>query len=107
MKLFELFDSSSLPTKLAIAADQIKSSLNKGEDFSNWDVQKLLKYFEDYDIIIDVTTLYDLIQMPPLNGIINNIQGDKVIFKGYENPEQPEDEQKNIVNKMAYQALNK
>jgi hypothetical protein len=46
-----------------------------------------------------------MIQVPPLNSLIQNIQGDNVIFKGQTSAaDQPEDEKKKIVKSMANHA---
>jgi hypothetical protein len=69
---------------------------------------QLLDYFQDYDIILDVTDLYNMIQVPPLKQVIANIKGDEVIFKGQpdgsDNPEQKTEQEKTVA-KMAKKAM--
>jgi hypothetical protein len=46
-----------------------------------------------------------MIKQLPLKNLISNIQGDKIVFKGFGTPEAPpEDESKNIVAGMAKHA---
>ena len=62
---------------------------------------------QKYDIVLDVTDLYDMIKNPPLNTVIKNIQGDSVIFKGHDdemkNPDQTQNQE--IVGQMAQSAM--
>jgi hypothetical protein len=47
-----------------------------------------------------------MIKKMPLKNLISNIQGDKIIFKGFGKPEAPPDEEsKKIVAGMAKQAV--
>ena len=92
-------------TKLVAVADQLKSDLEKGEADSNMLIPDFLQYLKKYDIILDKTDLYDMIKQLPLKNLISNIQGDKIVFKGFGTPEAPpEDESKNIVAGMAKKA---
>lgn len=104
MFIFELDDPEI--TKFVTLADQLKDSLDNGEIAGEWDVDQLLNYFQDYDIIVDITDLYELIKKPPLNKVIANIQGDKVIWKGSETvPGKVTDKNEKVVQQMAKHAL--
>jgi alcohol dehydrogenase class IV len=48
-----------------------------------------------------------MIKTPPLNTVISNIQGDKVVFKGYDEVPQNPDETQNqqVVQQMAQSAM--
>ena len=47
-----------------------------------------------------------MIKSPPLNNVIDNIQVDKVIFKGKAAPDVPDtDKNQEIVKQMAQQAM--
>jgi hypothetical protein len=46
-----------------------------------------------------------MIQKPPLNSKISNIQANNVIFKGYDTEAAPEDDSKKIVKQMAKNAI--
>ena len=64
-----------------------------------------LQYLKKFDIIIDKTDLYDMIKQLPLKNLISNIQGDKIVFKGFGTPEAPPaDDSKKIVAGMAQNA---
>lgn len=108
MRLFEFETDPGLSAKLVAITDQLKTDLEDGKLNFGMSTDQLLDYFQDYDIILDVTDLYNMIQVPPLKQVITNIQGDKVIFKGQsdddENPDQ-ESEQEKVVAQMAKSAM--
>jgi hypothetical protein len=81
MRLFE-FASSPLLVKLVATTSQLKSEIDSGKTHSDWTVPELLQYYRDNDIVIDKSDLYTMIKKPPLDQTIENIQGDKIIFKG-------------------------
>jgi len=47
-------------------------------------VDDLLDLFQANGVILDVQDLYTMIDKPLLKGIISNIEGDKIVFKGHE-----------------------
>jgi hypothetical protein len=103
MRLYEFADP--MITKLVAIADQLKSDLEQGEADPNMLVPDFLQYLKKYDIIYDKTDLYDMIKKLPLKNLISNIQGDKIVFKGFGTPEAPpEDESQGIVAGMAKKA---
>ena len=103
MRLYEFADP--MITKLVAIADQLKSDLEQGEADPNMSVPDFLQYLKKYDIIYDKTDLYDMIKKLPLKNLISNIQGDKIVFKGFGTPEAPpEDESQGIVAGMAKKA---
>jgi hypothetical protein len=66
----------------------------------------LIDYFREYDVILDAHDLYNMIKQPPLNSLIQNIQGDKVVFKGQSTTATPpEDENQKVVSQMAKNAM--
>ena len=105
MRLFE-FAGSPLLVKLVSTTSQLKSEIDSGKTHSDWTVPELLQYYRDNDIVIDKSDLYTMIKKPPLDQSIENIQGDKVIFKG-QTPEQEvgPDENQKIVQQMAKSAM--
>ena len=108
MRLFEFESDPGIGAKLVAVTDQLKTDLEDGKLNFGMTTDQLLDYFQDYDIILDVTDLYNMIQVPPLKQVINNIQGDKVVFKGQsddsDNPEQ-DTEQEKTVAQMAKNAM--
>lgn len=105
MLLFELEENPFL-VKLVGVTSQLKAEIDSGKKKSDWTVEELLNYYRNFDIIVDKSDLYDMIKKPPLNKTISNIQGDNVIFKGQEQPEEiPPDENKKIVAQMAKDAM--
>ena len=105
MRLYE-FAGNPLSVRLVASTSQLKSDIDSGKLHSDWTVPELLQYYRDNDIIIDKSDLYNMIQQQPLNKFIDNIQGDKVIFKG-QTPEQEAgpDENQKIVQQMAQNAM--
>lgn len=113
MFLFE-FDQrqdSAMVAHIVALTNQLEQEIKDGEvDPDNYSVDDLLDYFQDYDIILDVNDLYNMIKVQPLKGLIHNIQGDKVVFKGHggvDSMDQPEDQSKKTVAQMAKKALKK
>lgn len=105
MRLFELDQQNALATKIVVAIDQLKKSLEKEEIQPNWSIDDLLSYFEKFGVILDSSDLYKMVQQKPLNDVITNIQGDKVIFKGTESSDMPQDQSQEVVAQMAQAAM--
>jgi len=110
MYLFEFDQDSAQITRIVALTNQLKDDVDSGEiDSENYTIEELLDYFQKYDIILDKSDLYNMIKVNPLKSLITNIQGDKIEFKGHEaEPEQkeePEDEKKKTVAKMAKSAM--
>lgn len=109
MYLFEFDQGSVLVSKIVALTNQLKYEVETGKvDPMDYTVDELLEYFQSYDVILDVNDLYNMIKVPPLKGLIKNIQGDKVVFKGYQEEKSeiehsPEDGKK-VVAKMAKRA---
>ncbi len=107
MRLFELTDIDPDTAKLIAITDQLRVGLDKNPNLQ-WSTDDLLDYFQKYDITLDITDLYDMLKKPPLNNVISNIQGDKVVFKGQDSatPATSTDksDSKKIVQQMAKQA---
>lgn len=105
MFLFELEDPEVV--KFAAIVSQLKSEFDNGNVDPNWTIDKLIEYFQQNGINLDITDLYDMIQKPPLNMLISNIQGDNVVFKGEETDTQNpgETQSQEVVNQMAQSAM--
>ena len=109
MRLFEFDQERATVSQIVALTSQLEQSIEDGDiDPSNYTVDDLLDYFQMYDVILDVTDLYNMIKVPPLKGLIKNIQGDKVVFAGHSEEDAldaPEDKQDEIVAKMAKSAM--
>lgn len=109
MFLFELDGGDPLSTKLIVLVNQLKSDVESGViDPSSYTTEEFLDYLQDNgDIVLDVTDLYDMIKNPPLNTVIKNIQGDKIIFKGHDDTQAPPDQTQSqqVVSQMAQNAM--
>lgn len=111
MYLYELVNDPKL-VKLIAAVDQLNTALADKKITDNWTVDKLLSYFRRFDLTLSKENLYSMIQTKPLKNVINNIEGDQVIFKGLEQqPQQteapPPEQSQEIVAKMAKSAMPK
>ena len=106
MRLFELSNPNPLLVRLVAVTSQLTSEIDSGDQHSDWSVDELLQYYKDNDIILAKQDLYDMIKKPPLKNKIENIQGDKVIFKGQDSPIEPdEDENSKVIDQMAHKAM--
>jgi hypothetical protein len=108
MRLFEFDEDNVTVVKIVALTNQLKNDLENGEIGDDYTVDELLDYFQDYDVILDVNDLYNMIKTPPLKGVIKNIQGDRVVFKGQkedtiDKPATPDNDK--IVANMAKRAL--
>ena len=110
MFLFEFDNDSAMVTKIVALTNQLQQDLDDGKIGDDFTVDELLDYFQNYDVILDVNDLYNMIKVPPLKSVIKNIQGDHVVFVGQEEQkgiEAPENDQKKTVAQMAKSAMKK
>jgi hypothetical protein len=106
MFLFEFTGADPLLVKLVAVTSQLTSDIDSGLQHSDWTVDELLNYYRQNDIMLSKDDLYDMVQNPPLNSKIANIEGDNVVFKGHETPVEPEEEDsKKVVKNMAKKAM--
>lgn len=72
-------------------------------------VDAFLKLAQNLGINLNKDQLIGAIQQEPLSNLIDNIQGDEIIFKGAQVPDSTMsvDKARDTVNKMAKRALNK
>jgi hypothetical protein len=107
MRLYEFdrdLDRAKI-TKIVALTNQLKNDLDSGDIGDEFTTDILLDYFRKYNVVLDKTDLYSMIKVPPLNTVISNIQGDKVVFKGQDSgDEAPEDENKKVIAQMAKKA---
>lgn len=110
MRLFELDSTKPMATSIVAVTDQLKSDLDTGEiDPEQWDTDKLLSYFLRYNIILGKNNLFSMIKNDPLKKVIDNIQGNKVVFKGHkeEKPTTEPEKADKVVKGMAKKAMKK
>ncbi len=109
MFLFEFDQDSALVSKIVALTNQLEQDLEDGRIGTDYTVDQLLDYFQNYDVILDVQDLYNMIKVPPLKTVIKNIQGDKVVFVGQEESspkyDAPEGDDKKTVAAMAKRAM--
>ena len=105
-------EDKALAASIVAVSNHLQQQVETGEiDPDNYTVDDLLDLFQSQDIVLDVQDLYTMLDKPLLKGIISNIEGDKVVFKGEEpismdSDEQPDDSQKVVAN-MAQSAMKK
>ena len=103
-------EDKALAASIVAVSNHLQQQVETGEiNPDNYTVDDLLDLFQSQDIILDVQDLYTMLDKPLLKGIISNIEGDKVVFKGEEpismdSDEQPDDSQKVVAN-MANSAM--
>ncbi len=107
MRFTEFAEPNPLVPKIIAVSDQLKSDMESGQIDSNMSVDELLGYFQQYDVVLDKAGLINMVKNPPLKNIISNIKGDQVVFKGFDDMDQPTDDGENqkIVKSMAQSAL--
>jgi|TARA_R110000772_G_scaffold68327_1_gene151362 hypothetical protein len=103
-------EDQALAASIIAVSNHLQQQVETGEiDKDNYTVDNLLTLFQSNDIIIDVQDLYNMIKQPLLKGIISNIQGDKVVFKGDEpvsmDPNKQPDSNEKVVANMANSAM--
>jgi hypothetical protein len=110
MFLFEFDQDAALVSKIVALTSQLEQDLDNGKIGDDFTVDRLLDYFQNYDVILDANDLYNMIKVPPLKTIIKNIQGDKVVFVGQEETKKKYDtaagDDKKTVAAMAKRAMN-
>ena len=110
MRLYEFDTDRALVSKIVALTNQLQQAREEGKIGDDFTVDKLLSYFQKYDVILDKNDLYQMIQVKPLKSVIKNIQGKNVIFKGQEEKkaEKPDKtDNKKVVASMAKHALKK
>ena len=109
MFLFEFDQDAALVSKIVALTSQLEQDLDNGKIGDDFTVDRLLDYFQNYDVILDANDLYNMIKVPPLKTIIKNIQGDKVVFVGQEETKKKYDtsagDDKKTVAAMAKRAM--
>jgi hypothetical protein len=109
MLLYEFDTNSAMVSKIVALTNQLKRDKDDGKIGDDYTVDQLLQYFQKYDVILDKNDLYNMIKVPPLKGVIKNIQGDNVIFVGQEEKapaEKPKGtDNEKVVQQMAQRAM--
>jgi hypothetical protein len=105
MLLYEFDDPQD--GNLVVAVDRLAHDLDSGKINSEWTVDQLLTYLEQYDIILDVSDILKLYKKPPMKKVISNIQNDKVVWRSENMPADsgtPTDKNEKTVKQMADRA---
>lgn len=80
MRIFEFSGDDPLRVKLATITKQLQARAVKNNQPMNTDA--FLKLLNDSGISLEKSDLYDIVKKEPLSNIIQNVNKDKVIFKG-------------------------
>jgi hypothetical protein len=105
MRLFEFEKSDPLRIKLVAVASQLKADYENSQTPITTD--QLLQMFSKHGIKLDKSDLFDIVKKDPLKNIIDNINGQEVVFKGEEplpGTTQSPDQAQATVNQMAKRA---
>jgi len=108
MLLCEFESEGATVAKIGALTSQLKQDRDDGKIGDDFTLDQLLRYFQQYDVILDARDLYNMIKVPPLKSVIKNIQGDAVIFVGqeentHEKPKGTDNEK--VVKQMAQRAM--
>jgi hypothetical protein len=109
MRLFE-FDDSGISVQIAIIADELKTALDNGELPDTISTDELISRFEEGGVPVDKEQLANLIQVPPLSDVIDNMNFEEVTFKGSSADDmdfEDESDQEKVVAQMAKKAMKK
>lgn len=109
MKLFEFYSAVDNKGELAALSQFLLARADDTGTKKTISVPAFLKLSKDMGISMTRDQLINMIQQPPLNGIIANIEGDEIIFKGSEQPTDTMtvDQAQATVDRMAKRALKK
>ena len=103
-------EDQALAASILAVSNYLQQQVETGDiDTDNYTVDDLLNLFQSQDIALDVQDLYTMLDKPLLKGIISNIQGDKIVFKGDEpidmDPNAEPDDSQKVVADMADSAM--
>jgi hypothetical protein len=109
MRLVE-FDTSTIDSEELVALSQFL--LARAEDTGGQkkiSVSAFLKIVGDMGISFTKDQLLSQASLPPLSNLIDNVEGDEIIFKGNETADSTMSvsNAQNVVNSMSKRALNK
>lgn len=82
MLLVEFMTDDPLRIRLTAVVSQLKARRKDTDTKQPMKVRSLINLLKDNDINVTKSDLFDMIKEVPLKNIIDNIQGDDVIFKG-------------------------
>ena len=108
MFLFELDSPDPDTVRLVAVINQLKDSIDQGQEKSDWTEEEFLSYLSDFGLNLSVDSLYDMIKKPPLNKVISNIQAGNIVFVGQGSgvqPNQDPQQSQQVVNNMAHDAM--
>lgn len=117
MRLYELVENSNMSLTLDILVDQLKDDVDDEKIDKEIKVDDFIKFLGNNGIPVKIDNLYDMIQVPPLNKIVNNIKPDPetdeqmIVFKGGDEEisstaDQKSDQEKTVAQ-MAKKAMKK
>lgn len=101
--------STALRTKLTSVVSQLRSRRDDQGTDKPMTRRALIGLLKDHDIPVTSDQLFDMIKEPPLKNIIDNIEGNRVIFRGEPGAKEPqssdtEDDLGQTLDRMARKA---
>jgi hypothetical protein len=107
MRLFE-FSNNEISVQIAIIADELKTALDNKELPDTISTDDLIMRFKKGGVPIDKEQLANLVQVPPLSDVIDNMNFEEVTFKGSSSDNmdlEDESDQEKVVAQMAKKAM--
>lgn len=108
MLLVEFMEDDPLRIRLTAVVSQLRARRKDTDTKQPMKVRSLINLLKDNDINVTKHDLFDMIKVAPLKNIIDNIQGENVIFKGEHGEENTadvdSDKTEKTLDKMAKRA---
>lgn len=82
MLLVEFMEDDPLRIKLTSVVSQLRARRKDTDSKEPMKVRSLINILKDNDINVSKSDLFDMVKEAPLKNIIDNIQGEDIIFKG-------------------------
>lgn len=82
MRLFEFADTDPLRVKLASVVSQLKSRIDDTNTTEPMTTDAFIELLDRNEVQVEKSDLYDMVKKEPLKNVIQNINGNEVIFKG-------------------------
>lgn len=109
MRIFEFAGDDPLRVKLTAVAEMLKNKYLDNDSKEPLSTDAFLNILKNYDIQVEKSDLFNMVKKEPLVNIIQNINGEQVIFKGQlssqELPAPKPGENEKTREKMAKSAL--
>lgn len=109
MKLVEFTISDKNSEQLTVLSQFLLSRAKDTDSQKRISVQAFLKIAADMGISFTRAQLLNQVAQPPLSNLIDNVEGDEIVFKGDDTADaaMPVSKAQDVVGKMSKRALSK